>query len=104
MLWEANRMVVPESRSSYCVTSSERFVEDQDVRLHVDRDGEAQPGAHPARVGLQRLVHELSDVREGRYVVETLHQLLALYTQDQAVQHNVLAARELRIESHSQPR
>jgi hypothetical protein len=86
------------------VACSEDLVEDQDVRLHVDRDGEAQLGAHPARIGLHRFVYEVPEVRELDYVVEAIQHLLMLYAQDQTVQHDVLAARELRVEPHPQPK
>src|SRR5215212_8224734 len=102
MVWETSRIAVPESRSSYIFCSAaslytwsrrEGFVHYQDVRLHVDRDGEAQSRAHPAREGLERLVHVLRNVCEFGYVVEAPQYLLALHAQNHTVQHDVLAAR-----------
>src|SRR5919107_2219325 len=80
------------------VARREGLVYDKDIRLDVDRDGEAKATAHTARVGLDRLIHELPDVRESLDVVEALHHLIVLYAKDQAAQHGVLAPRKERVE------
>src|ERR687893_610963 len=80
------------------VARGEGLVYDKDIRLHVDRDGEAQATAHPARVGLDRLVHELPDVRESLDVVEALDHLVVLNAKDQTAEHGVLASRKQRVE------
>src|SRR5918995_4398110 len=80
------------------VARGEGLVYDKDIRLDVDRDGEAQATTHPTRVGLDRLVHELPDVRESLDVVEALHHLVVLYAKDQAAEHGVLAPRKERVE------
>src|SRR5215212_6865227 len=80
------------------VACGEGLVYDKDIRLDVDRDGEAKATAHTARIGLDRLVHELPDVSESLDVVEALHHLIVLYAKDKAAQHGVLTPRKERVE------
>ena len=84
------------------VADRENLVEDEDVRAHRHRDREGEPRVHAARVGLHRLVDELSDVGERRNLVEPLPHLAPRDAEDRAVQEDVLAARELRVEAASQ--
>jgi hypothetical protein len=106
MLWETKRMVVHPLQRLLLegrVAGRERLVQDQDIGVHVHRDGEAQARLHPARVGPDRLVHELPDVRELLYLVEAREHLVVVYPQDQSVQHGVLAAGELGVEARAEP-
>ena len=85
------------------VAGREGLVYDQDVRLDVDRDGEAQSGLHAARVGPDGVVDKVPDIRERLYLLEPVEHLAAVHPQDQAVHHGVLAARELGVEAGPQP-
>ena len=84
------------------VADREYLVEDEYVRAHRHRDREGEPRVHAARVGLHRLVDEPSDVGERRNFVEPLPHLPPGDAEDRAVQEDVLAARELRVEAASQ--
>src|SRR5581483_5653 len=46
------------------VTDRERFVHQQDLRVHVDRYGERQTHRHAARVSLDGLIDEFTDFSE----------------------------------------
>ena len=83
------------------VSNREHFVHEQDVRAQVSGDREAQPHPHAARVALDRRVHELRDVGE---LDDALHRRIdfpLLHAEDRAVQIDVLATRELIMESRS---
>src|SRR5215218_8688246 len=85
------------------VAGGEGLVQDQYVGLDVDGHREAEPRAHPARVGLDRLVHKLPELGEFLNGVETFQHLVVLYAEDQAAEHGVLAPRKQRVEASSQP-
>jgi len=54
--------------SEVLVTDGENLVDEQDVGIDVDRDGEAQPHVHTRRVVLDRVVDErleLGEVHDG---------------------------------------
>ena len=63
------------------------------------RDREREPHVHAARIALHRRVDELLDARELDDVVEALLDLAAPHAEDRAVQVDVLAAGELRVEA-----
>ncbi len=52
------------------VADREDLVGQQDVRLHVDGDGEGQAQVHAARVVPERVVHELLELGELDDVVQ----------------------------------
>ena len=81
------------------VADREHLVDEQDLRLQVRRDGEREPHVHPARVALDGRVHEALDPGELDDLVEALRDLAALHAEDRAVQVDVLAPGELRMEA-----
>jgi hypothetical protein len=82
-----------------CVADREHLVDEQDLRLQVRRDRESEPDLHPARVALDRRVEELLDAGELDDRVELALDLGAAHAQDRAVQVDVLAAGQLRVEA-----
>ena len=64
------------------VTDREHLVDEQDLRLDVHRDREAEPGGHARRVVLHLVVDELLDLGERDDVVEDLVDLLAREPED----------------------
>ena len=81
------------------VADGEHLVDDEDVRLEVRRDREREPDVHPARVALHRRVDEPLDLGEGHDLVELRLDLSPPHSEDGAVQVDVVAARELRMEA-----
>src|SRR5689334_11255774 len=65
------------------------------------RDGECEAHVHAARVVLDSCVEELRHLRELDYLVEALADLCALHPQDRAVEEDVLAPGQLRVEAGS---
>ena len=80
------------------VTDRQHLVHDQDLRLEMGRDGEGQPDVHPTRVALDRRVQEPLDLGELDDLVELAPYLLAAHAEDDAVEEDVLPARQLRME------
>ena len=108
MSWETKITVRPESQVLHPaeaaalelgVTDREHLVDEQDLRLEVRRDREGEPHVHPARVALHRRVDELLDARELDDLVELRCDLAPLHPEDRAVQVDVLAAGQLRVEA-----
>ena len=84
------------------VAHREGLVDDQHVGLHVCLHGEGEPQHHPARVELHGLFDELADVGERGDLVEPALHLGLRDVQDRAVQEDILASRELRVEATAQ--
>jgi hypothetical protein len=81
------------------VADGEHLVDDQHLRLEVGGDGEREPQVHAARVVLDRRVDEALDLGEGDDLVELAHDLVALHAEHGAVQKDVLASAQLRVEA-----
>ena len=81
------------------VADGQRFIHQQDFRIDIDRDGEGQAHHHAAGVGLDRLVDEVADFGEGGDVFVPLVDLARGESQDRAVEVDVIAAAEFRIEA-----
>ena len=84
------------------VAHRQRLVDDQDVGVDVGHHSECQADHHPARIGLDRLVDELADVGELDDAVVARVDLRRRQAQDRAVQIDVLAPGELRVEARAQ--
>ena len=86
------------------VADGEYLVDEQDVRVDVDRDGEAEPHVHPGRVGLDRRVDEVLQLGELDDLVEAARDFLLRQPEHDAVDEDVLAAGDLRDESRRRAR
>src|SRR5262249_34699339 len=84
------------------VADGEYLVDQQDVGLHVDGDREAEPHVHAGRVEAHLRVDELFQLRERDDLVEAARQLLARHAEDRAVQEDVLATRQLALETRAE--
>ena len=82
-----------------CVADREDLVEQQDVGVQVRRDREAEPHEHPGRVGANRNVDEVLELRERDDLVEALADVRALQAEDRAVEEDVLAPGEVGMEA-----
>ena len=70
--------------------------------IHVDRHRERQPHHHAARVRLHRLIDEVADLRERLDVAVALVDLPRGEAENRAVQVDVVAPAEFRIEARAQ--
>ena len=80
------------------VADGEDLVEEQHVGVDVRGDREAEPHVHPRRVGANRQVDVVADAGELDDLVHPLADLGAGQAVQRAVQEDVLAAGELRVE------
>ena len=79
----------------------QHLVDDEDFRLEVRRDRKRQPHVHAARIVLHRRVDELFELREGDDGVELADDLGAKHAENRAVEEDVLAARQVRMEARA---
>src|SRR5258708_10770115 len=84
------------------IADGQRFVHQQDLRVHADSDGEREAYGHAARIGLDRLEHEVADFGEIFDLLEARIDLLLRKTEDRAIHVDAVASTELRIEARAQ--
>ena len=77
----------------------EDLIDHQDVGTGMDRHREPQPHIHAAGVVLHRVVDEAGHSREFDDLVELRVDVVLGHPQDRAVQVDILASAELRVES-----
>src|SRR5262249_13343295 len=80
------------------VADGKHFVDDEDLRVQVGRDGKRQARVHPAGVVLHRCVNELFHLGECDDLIEPARDLLPTHAENCSVQVDVLAAGQLRVE------
>ena len=81
------------------VADGEHFVDHQDLGFKMRRHRKRQPHVHAGAVALDRRVEEAFDLREGDDLVELADHFGAAHAEDRAVQENVLAAGQFRVEA-----
>jgi hypothetical protein len=81
------------------VADRQRLVDDEHVLGDDGLDGEGEAHDHAARVDPDGLVHEGADVGEGGDLLEAVADLLDGEAEDAAVDEDVLASSELRVEA-----
>ncbi len=81
------------------VAHCDDFVDEQDLRVDVDRHREAESDVHAARVDLHRLVDEVTDAAELDDVVHRVGHVLPGESEHGAVEEDVLAAGEVRVKA-----
>ena len=81
------------------VADGEHFVHEQHVGIDVNRDREAEAHVHAGRVGLHRRVDELLHLGELDDLVEAARDLALGQAEHDAVDEDVLAAGDLRVEA-----
>ena len=81
------------------VAHRQHFVDEQDVGIHVRCHGESEPRVHARRVALQRRVDIRPEVGKVDDLVEARLHFASRQAQDDAVEKDVLAAGELRVEA-----
>ena len=96
------RELVEALQAEPLVAHGQHLVDQQHVGVHVDGDGEAQPHVHARRVGLDRRIDEVLDLGELHDLVEPPGYLALRQPQHHAVDEDVLAPRDLRMEPGAQ--
>ncbi len=81
------------------VANRERFIDDENLGVDVDRNRERQPYEHAARVGLDRQIDELPDFRKGQDAIVSRINLGGAQPQQGSVEIDVVVPGELRIEA-----
>jgi hypothetical protein len=84
------------------VPDREDLVDQDDLGLDLDRDGEGEPDLHTRGVVLQLQVHELLELREGDDLVEAGFGLLPRQAEHDRVDDHVVACGEFRVEPHAE--
>lgn len=81
------------------VSNRKRFVNDQDIRIHVNGDGESKAGFHAAGVSPERQVDMLADVSEVDDILEHRVDLLLREAQKDAFVSDVFQTGEIAVHS-----
>ena len=81
------------------VADGERFVDNQDFGIDVNGSGKGQADVHAAGVFFDRAIDELTDFGEGFDAWKGVFQFLARESQDFAIEIDIFAAGEFRIEA-----
>ena len=89
--------LVSESDVAY----AQRFIDDQNVGLHVHPDRKRQAHEHPTRIGLDGLIDELANVGKGDDVVEACLDFPLAQAEQRRIHVHVLAASEFGVEAGS---
>src|SRR5439155_12468433 len=71
------------------ISHRQYFINNQNLRLQMCRDGECQPHVHPAAVALDRRVEKVFDVSEGDNLIELAGDFAAAHAEDRAVHIDV---------------
>ena len=84
------------------ISYGKRLIHDQDLRIDIDGNGEGQTHEHSAGIGLDRLVNEVSDVRERKNAVQPGVDLFLRKADHGPVQIYIFKAGILPVEAGSQ--
>ena len=84
------------------VADGQRFIDDQDFGIDVNRGGKCQANVHAAGVLFDWPIDELADFRERLDARKHLVQFLARQSQDLAIEIHIFAAAEFGIEAGAQ--
>src|SRR5271165_1236853 len=84
------------------VADGKSLIHQQHVWIDMYGDRKSQSDRHTARISLYRMIHELADFSEVGNALELAIDLPLAQPQNCRVQINIVASRELRIESRAQ--
>ena len=84
------------------VAGVERFIEDENVRLHHRADAEAEPRLHAGRVDLQRLIEVRAEPRELGDLGQERADVASGESEHQAVEIDVLPSGQIAVEPGSE--
>ena len=84
------------------VAHTQRFVDDQYVRIDAGRDRESEPNIHARGIMLERLIDPFGQTGKLNNRIEPLFHLPARQSHDRAVKKHVFPAAQVRMESGTQ--
>ena len=84
------------------VADGQRFIDDQDFGIDMNRGGKRQPNVHTARIFFDWPIDKLADFRESLDARKRFVQFLARQPQDLAIEIHIFAAAEFGIKSGAQ--
>jgi hypothetical protein len=84
------------------VADGQRFIDNQDLGIDVNRGGKCEADIHAAGVLFHRAIDELADFGESFDARKRLVQFLARQSQDLAIEIHIFAAAEFGIEAGAQ--
>ncbi len=84
------------------IADGQGFIDDQDLGLDTDRNGEGQPYQHPAGIDFGGLVDKVADIGKGEDIFEAGVDFRATQAQHRRIHIDVFPAGELRIETGPQ--
>ena len=84
------------------VSDRKSLIDDEDIRVEHDLDGECQTHEHTARIGLDRLGYKVSDIGKVDYLLILSVDIVSCETQHGGVHKDVVFAGKLRIEAASE--
>src|SRR5262245_54863566 len=85
-----------------CIANSQRFVDDQDIRIDAGRDRKGQASLHATRIRSKGLIDEIFQFGKRDDLVETLGNLCSGKAKAHAAEKHVLPAGVLEMKSCSQ--
>src|SRR6185437_13982430 len=84
------------------VAHAEDLIHDQNFGIHVRRNGKAKARIHSGRIPFHRRIKKLFQLGEGHNLVKLLRDLGALHPKNGAVEINIFAPGQIRMESRAQ--
>lgn len=83
------------------ITYGQDFIQKQDGRLDLHRNGKGQANGHSAGVMLDLQLHKLLQLGEAHYLLVALRDLLPRHAHDRGIQENILTASEFGVEPNA---
>src|SRR5581483_9195347 len=84
------------------ITNGKHFINQQNVRVDVDRHGKAEPGVHARRIVLHRNIDESIQLGKLHNRVKAFRHLSPLHAENRGIEENIVPPRELRVKASAQ--
>src|SRR4029077_12770490 len=81
------------------ITDCQDFIDDENFRFEMSRDGECQPYVHSAAVSFNRRIEEFFDLRKIDNFVELAPNFRTRHPENRAIQENVFTSGQLRMKA-----
>ena len=84
------------------IAHSQGFIDEQDIRVNLGRDGKTQSDIHTSRIGLYRGVDKITNIRKGDDGIHLLVDLFSGQAQDGAIEVDVLPTGQFLLKASAQ--